>query len=1243
MKSRLIAALAILLIVTLGFSSLAHSGQLTQNSYEDSSPQIKGDCLVWQGYVHGDWEILFYNIATQEFFRVTDNDYGDISPQTDGKYVVWLGFSHSGGEIFLYDISSGETTQITDDNNVDSPPQIANGRVVWGSSEVTTSVEPGEIFLYDIETRQAEQLTYNTLDDSSPRINDKSVMWLQDDGQATKVVVYDLDTGNTTVDPQGFIWQDSPQTDGDLRVLTRHDGPDREIFVYDSMLRTYEQITDNDFEDRSPCISENNNIAWVRGKGQFSEIFLNADIDPIDTDPPANLVTNPGFEDGNGWPSGWWTWSEESRTYFSSDNETFHSGTGSKSLKVTVKILKKYDVLVAQTVPVTPGECYNIGAWIKTENVTGPGAQVFIEWNYPDGKPYWGEYSSQLVTGSHDWQFTGVEGIRIPEDAATSATLYLVMREGSTGTAWFDDVIVEKCVKPLMRTFILSPNYRGKILPGAPSPEIKVEVTLNPEENGLALTELGITATLRYKNEDIVVQETLNGLSSNSFNVYLDIPAGTQPGEYDLNIGLHKTGDLLAQDTYPIKKLSPADLSVLTSYIDEHNRFMLKTEPAEPAEPFFPLGLYVAQDDTSQLQEIADSPFDTLMNYSINNVTDIETYLDELEERDLKLIFSLKDYVGHGQEDIDTITEKVDTFKTYPAIMSWYMNDELGLEYLPELEDRYQKVRELDENHPVWSVNWRKYVLIEEAHTTDILGVDPYPVPNNRITMVSDWADWAKEAGRGHRPLWLVPQIFGWSDYDVEGGRPPTPEEMRAMTYLAINHGAKGLIHYSYFDIRNDVDPPYDFDTRWPQIKEIASEIRDLRHVFLSTHQTNDNDIICNNGNIDFKLMREGDLTTKGGNTYYLFAVNTKEETITDVSFRINLALKPEVLFEDDKQQTPVVDENGDFTDDFGPYEVHVYYWQGDVDEDEDGFDSREEWGPDGIDSDYDGNGDGDADRKQGNVASGHTYDYQHYVTLSVSVPDWATLSDCRVLDNPSPADAADGVDFQYGFFEFTVNNIAATVKLYLPDGAEPITYFKYGPTPDDPTDHWYEFMYDGETGAEIDGNVITLHFVDGQRGDDDLATNGKVVDQGGPGFTSTGGTGGTGGGGGGSSGGSSGGGGGGSSGGGGCFIATAAFGSPMEKHVTTLRSFKDTYLLPCALGRILVRTYSRYSPPLAHFIAKHEILKAAARISLLPLVAISYATLHFGPVITLCMLVVLLILPILLVLSCRRKAAAVR
>jgi surface-anchored protein len=65
-----------------------------------------------------------------------------------------------------------------------------------------------------------------------------------------------------------------------------------------------------------------------------------------------------------------------------------------------------------------------------------------------------------------------------------------------------------------------------------------------------------------------------------------------------------------------------------------------------------------------------------------------------------------------------------------------------------------------------------------------------------------------------------------------------------------------------------------------------------------------------------------------------------------------------------------------------------------------------------------------------------------------------------------------------------------------------PDTYYKYGQTPTDPNDHWYEFLYDGQTGAEIDGNIITLHLTDALKGDDVLIQDSKAIDLGGPAFT---------------------------------------------------------------------------------------------------------------------------------------------
>ena len=81
---------------------------------------------------------------------------------------------------------------------------------------------------------------------------------------------------------------------------------------------------------------------------------------------------------------------------------------------------------------------------------------------------------------------------------------------------------------------------------------------------------------------------------------------------------------------------------------------------------------------------------------------------------------------------------------------------------------------------------------------------------------------------------------------------------------------------------------------------------------------------------------------------------------------------------------------------------------------------------------------------------------------------------------------------------------------------------------------------------------------------------------------------------------------GGGGGGGGGCFIATAAFGSPLAEEVWILRKLRDAYLKKNMIGKTLVSLYYRYSPALAHHIAKSQITRRAMRIALYPIVTLS-------------------------------------
>ena len=85
--------------------------------------------------------------------------------------------------------------------------------------------------------------------------------------------------------------------------------------------------------------------------------------------------------------------------------------------------------------------------------------------------------------------------------------------------------------------------------------------------------------------------------------------------------------------------------------------------------------------------------------------------------------------------------------------------------------------------------------------------------------------------------------------------------------------------------------------------------------------------------------------------------------------------------------------------------------------------------------------------------------------------------------------------------------------------------------------------------------------------------------------------------------------------GGPGCFIATAAYDTPMAEEIQILRDFRDEYLLTNPLGQAFVDSYYRSSPPIAGFINEHPNLKPLVRAGLVPAIAMSTIVVNTSPV----------------------------
>ncbi len=69
------------------------------------------------------------------------------------------------------------------------------------------------------------------------------------------------------------------------------------------------------------------------------------------------------------------------------------------------------------------------------------------------------------------------------------------------------------------------------------------------------------------------------------------------------------------------------------------------------------------------------------------------------------------------------------------------------------------------------------------------------------------------------------------------------------------------------------------------------------------------------------------------------------------------------------------------------------------------------------------------------------------------------------------------------------------------------------------------------------------------------------------------------------------------------CFIATAAYGTPLEPEVVVLRHFRDETLSQFEAGKLAIKTYYAISPSIAEFIQDRESLKEIVRIGLEPII----------------------------------------
>ena len=623
-----------------------------------------------------------------------------------------------------------------------------------------------------------------------------------------------------------------------------------------------------------------------------------------------NLAENAGFESAGdtGRPAGW----HGRPDVYSCDTAVARSGDA--SLKFVNANADDY-VLCSRPVALEHGRMYEVSAWVKTQGVAGDdsGATVCMEWSDAEGK-YLGGHYPRGVKGDTDWTLVKGTTGRVPDTAAgCSVTCYV--RKGMTGTAWWDDVCVRLVRERPLSTVLVAPNYRAEVCDGGPD-TVAVRAFTNLRDYALTAEDVQVVWRVVAEKDGQTVVDGAVGCKGPEGMVLSTHAAQWAPDAYRFEVALvdQKSGARLAEDTHTVVRKSGTPKR--RAYIDADNRLILD------GEPFFPLGMYWSSIDEEQLEVYADSAFNCLMPYGAPT----KEQMDLAHERGLKVIYSVKDaYFGtkwcpkditSEEDELVFIKAKVDAFRDHPALMAWYINDELSLDMLERLSLHRQWLEELDPDHPTWVVLYQVDSVRDYAPTFHVIGTDPYPIPDSAPARAGEWTRKTVQAMAGRRPVWQVPQVFNWAcyrktDQEKQGLRPPTLDEMRSMAWQCIAEGANGLVFYSWFDVRRDPTTP--FEEHWPDVKQMAAEIAEMIPVLLSVEPAPEVEIET--------APWLHTLVKRLGDTTYVVLVNNAHE-----AHRTTFALgtKPSRVRDHGSGQPVEPDESGRVSVDLAPLAVRI-------------------------------------------------------------------------------------------------------------------------------------------------------------------------------------------------------------------------------------------------------------------------------------------------------------------------------
>lgn len=360
-------------------------------------------------------------------------------------------------------------------------------------------------------------------------------------------------------------------------------------------------------------------------------------------------------------------------------------------------------------------------------------------------------------------------------------------------------------------------------------------------------------------------------------------------------------------------------------------------------EPFFPIGLYAVCK-----REFNGDDFETAFaglkaggfNFAHTYGPIYDEFLAAAGRNGIKLWCSAR------PERAKVVMEKL---RDDPSVLAWYLGDDTSGNTTPdELLSRESFVKAVDPMRiscQADPVGPRELPRVASRYADYVTGTDVfmpelYPVRGAKgdetdrnfvAKIIHDMKSVAADVRENNdgrpRGIWAIVQYFsGW----VHWGHFPSREQLDAMTWAAVVHGAHGVVWYTYggfYDKKKGRENKGVTSTpeRWRNICEVATRLKELSPVLVERTPPDQPKVTVMSGaaHDPFGNPAVTCLLKRHGGTSTLIAVNAAPEPVK-ARFGVVVGGDAKVLWED---RSVPFGANG-LDDAFGPFAVHVYQWR---------------------------------------------------------------------------------------------------------------------------------------------------------------------------------------------------------------------------------------------------------------------------------------------------------------------------